>query len=423
MKKLRIAFFVWEYPPKIVGGLGTFAQYVAPEMVKQGHDISLFTMNDQQGTLKTREILGGVEVHRPLIVPTEDIFPLYVTDDLKEWGAKAKFFADIVSYNIIATSKFGNELIQKEGYHFDIISAHDWLSAMAGIIAKKQTGLPLVFHIHSTEQGRTMGNGSQIIAHLERRAMEIADRVITVSNPMEEELFRLGISPKKISVSWNGIDIKRYNPENTKPEEVQALREKYGIEPDDKMILFVGRATLVKGILELVMAMPLVLRVHPKARLVILARGELEGSIRALINRLGLANDVKTRFEFVPEDERILHYAACDVAAFPSHYEPFGIVSLEAMAMEKPVIVGSCGVCGFRDQVISSGLEQTGFHVDGKNPADIAQWGIIAALNNPEASREMGKKGRQRAKEYFTWNKAAKSILNVYQEVIEKKNP
>ena len=84
MNILRVGFFVWEYPPRLVGGLGTYAEYLAHEFVDIGHDVSVFTLND--GSLKTREILRGVEVHRPLIADASNIFPFFVVDDLKKWG-------------------------------------------------------------------------------------------------------------------------------------------------------------------------------------------------------------------------------------------------------------------------------------------------------------------------------------------------
>jgi glycosyltransferase involved in cell wall biosynthesis len=83
---------------------------------------------------------------------------------------------------------------------------------------------------------------------------------------------------------------------------------------------------------------------HPEAKLVVLGSGDLEGTVVNLIKRLGIGNNVSVRFEFVTESERIAYYAACDIAVLPSLYEPFGIVSLEAMAMEKPIVVGASGV-------------------------------------------------------------------------------
>ncbi|MDD1742252.1 MAG: glycosyltransferase family 4 protein, partial [Methanotrichaceae archaeon] len=122
----------------------------------------------------------------------------------------------------------------------------------------------------------------------------------------------------------------------------------------------------------------------------------------------------------VPEEERIRHLAACDIAVFPSKYEPFGIVALEAMAMEKPVIVGASGVSGLREIVVPSGDYWTGVHVNGQNPADIFGWGLKPLLSlSTEELIEMGKRGRRRAEEYFTWTRIAKQTAEIYTQTIE----
>lgn len=146
---MRIGFFVWEYPPQIVGGLGTYAEYITREFVELGHDVSVFTLNP--GDLKTREILKGVEVHRPLIANAEDVFPMFVVDDLKRWGTNIRFFSDLFIYNVLSATKFVNGLIQQEMYKFDVACVHDWLSSIAGLIIKNETNIPVVFHVHSTE--------------------------------------------------------------------------------------------------------------------------------------------------------------------------------------------------------------------------------------------------------------------------------
>ena len=128
------------------------------------------------------------------------------------------------------------------------------------------------------------------------------------------------------------------------PQRIAALREKYGVPKDWNMLLFVGRLSWVKGARNLLLAMPSVLKEYPNTKLVILGKGEEQNDILESAERLNIKDNVAVRFDFVPESERILHYAASDVCVFPSTYEPFGIVSLEAMAMEKPVVVGARGV-------------------------------------------------------------------------------
>jgi glycogen(starch) synthase len=411
---VRIGFFVWEYPPQLVGGLGTYAEYITHEFVELGHDVSVFTLNP--GNLETKEIMNGVEVHRPMIADASNVFPMFVTDDLLKWGTNIRFFNDIFIYNVLSATKFINGLIKKEGYKFNIVCVHDWLSGIAGIITKNETRLPVVFHVHSTEWGRSGGQGSQVVSHLEQATARLADRIITVSYAMRDDLVRHGWAESKIGVVWNGVDPERYNPQNCKPEQIDAIREKYGIANDWNLLLFVGRLTWVKSVRNLVQAMPAVLKEYPKTKLVILGKGEEQKDIVEMATRLGIKENIVYRFEFVPEDERILHYAAADVCIFPSIYEPFGIVSLEAMAMEKPIVVGAQGVVGFREQVISSGPNQTGIHINGEDPNDIA-WGIKETLIDPKRAKVWGENGRKRALELFTWRKVAEQTADIYKSI------
>jgi glycogen(starch) synthase len=412
---LRIGFFVWEYPPRIVGGLGTYAEYLAHEFVDIGHDVSVFTLNS--GNLKTRQILRGVEIHRPLVADASNVFPFFVVDDLKKWGTNIRLFNDIFIYNILSSTKFLNALIKKESYHFDVVCVHDWLSSIAGLIIKNESNIPVVFHTHSTEWGRSAGIGSEVVSHLEDAMAHRSDKIITVSYAMQKDLVLHGWPQSKISVVWNGVDPNRYDPRKANPEDIKKIRKLYNVPKDWNMLLFVGRLTWVKSVTNLLQAMPIVLKDYPNTKLVILGKGEEQADIVQTAERLGIKNNIVYRFDFIPEDERILHYAASDVCIFPSIYEPFGIVSLEAMAMEKPIVVGARGVVGFKEQVISSGSGQTGVHINGEDPVDIA-WGIRETLKNPEKARNWGENGRKRVMEYFTWEKVAKETIKIYQSLI-----
>ena len=416
---MRIGFFVWEYPPRLVGGLGTYAEYITREFVELGHDVSVFTLND--GTLKTKEVMRGVEVHRPLIADASNVFPMLVTDDLKRWGKNIRFFNDIFIYNVLSSTKFLNSLIKKEGYSFDLACVHDWLSCISGLIIKNESKIPVVFHVHSTEWGRSGDTGSEVVSHLERATGQNADAIVTVSNAMQDDLVKHGWPQNKINVVWNGVDPDEYNPKGCKKEDVSKVRMNYGIPEDWNMLLFLGRLTWVKSVKNLIQALPMVLKDYPKTKLVILGKGEEQSDIIEMANRLGVKDNIVYRFDFVPEDERILHYAAADMCIFPSVYEPFGIVSLEAMSMAKPVVVGARGVVGFREQVISSGPDQNGLHVNGEDPSDIA-WAIRETLSDPQRAQLWGENGRKRVIEYFTWRKAAEQTLETYKNVTKDTN-
>jgi len=411
---MRIGFFVWEYPPSLVGGLGTYAEYITQEFLDIGHDVCVFTLN--RGGLKTREILKGVEVHRPLIADASNVFPFFVVDDLKKWGTNIKLFNDIFIYNILSATKFINGLIKKEKYNFDVVCVHDWLSSISGLVIKNETKIPVVFHVHSTEWGRSGGQGSEVVSHFEGAMAQNANKVITVSYAMQEDLIRHGWQQSKISAVWNGVDAEKYNPRKIKKEDAMAIRERYGVPDGWNMLLFVGRLSWVKGVRNLLIGMPSVLKEYPNTKLVILGKGEEQSDIVETADRLGIKEKVVYRFDFIPENERILHYATADACVFPSTYEPFGIVSLEAMAMEKPVVVGARGVVGFKEQVLSAGTDQNGIHVNGEDPSDIA-WGIKEVLRNPDKARNWGENGRKRVLELFTWRKVAEETLKIYESL------
>ncbi|MEM5825896.1 MAG: glycosyltransferase family 4 protein [Candidatus Aenigmatarchaeota archaeon] len=412
---MRIAFFVWEFWPRLVGGLGTYAIEITRKFSELGHEVVVFTLND--GNLPTLENWQGIEVHRPLILDITHTLPLVIREDIKRWGTGLKFFADVFCYNYLSATKFVNQLIKKEGKSFDVAAFHDWLSAFSGIAIKDNVkNLPCVFHLHSVEEQRNLGGGAEIIKEVEKIASKKVDKIITVSYSLKDYLISIGYDQEKIEVCWNGCDPEKYNMKNVDKELLENLRKRYGVE-DKRVILFVGRLTYIKGVRQLIEAFPLVKQEFPNVKLVMLGKGEEYSELVTLAQRLGVFEDIVIRSEWVSEEERIAHYALADVCVFPSLSEPFGIVSLEAMAMEKPVVVGASGISGLKEQVIPSGDNRTGVHVDGRNPSDIA-WGIKEVLRNPKEAEKWGKNGRKRVVENFTWDIVAKRTLEVYESVL-----
>ena len=419
---MKIALLVYEYPPKIVGGLGTYAAEITRKFVLLGHDVTVFTMNDDKGSLPTRELLRGIEIHRPVHIDVSDSLPDVVAEDVRKWGRGIQFFSKILMYNYLSASKMINELVRRDDFKYDLVVAHDWLSVIAGISIKKELRMPLFFHVHSNERGRTLGNGSEVVSSIERRGARMADMVVTVSYAMQDELIQAGFSAEKIQVCYNGVDPEKYSLERVSEEKVMEVKQRYGLGNEDLMTLFIGRLVWIKGVDKLIRAMPQVLEKVPNAKLVIVGLGDMRDYLERLVRNLNLQDVVKFRFEFIPEEERIAHYAACDVAVYPSLYEPFGIVTLEAMSMEKPVVVGATGVSGMREIVVTSGPDQCGFHINPNDPADIA-WGIVNAIQDPEKKAQFGRNGRKRVLERFTWERAAERTVQVYTELLESKKP
>jgi glycosyltransferase involved in cell wall biosynthesis len=319
----------------------------------------------------------------------------------------------------MSASHLVNILVRKQNQTFDIIDGHDWLGIIGGMIAKKELNIPLIFHIHSTEVGRSIGRGSHTIQDIEFEGGQVADGIITVSNSMKDELEKLGFDGDKIKVCWNGVDPSKYDPKKITNDDIQTIRKRYNIKDDENMLLFVGRLVNVKGVDNLIKSMPKVLYDFPKTKLVILGVGGMEWGLKKLTENLGLQNNVIFRNEFVSELERIQHYAASDVVVLPSTYEPFGIVCTEAMSMAKPAVVGATGTNGFREQIISSGEKQCGIHINPHKPEDI-YWGIKQVLKLDDKGVNMGKNGRERVIETFSWEEVAKRTIEIYKEFIER---
>jgi len=416
---MEIVFFVYEFPPYMVGGLGTYAKYVTREFVKMGHDVTVFSMH--AGDAPTRDLYGGVEVHRPIVkdMNLSLLLPMFIPEEIRGWSESGrKYFGDIFLYNVLSASKLINDLVRSENRKVDLVVSHDWLGSIGGILSSSGLKKPLVFHVHSTEQGRT-GDGSETIKRLERITADHAKRVITVSYAMRDHLVRLGYEERKIRVVYNGIDAEKYSPDRVPLEESLRLRESLGISPDEFMILFVGRLTWVKGADTLVRAMPEILTAVPNAKLVILGVGEQQDLLKNEISRLGIEDKVVLKYKFLCEEEKIKFYAASDICVFPSKYEPFGIVCTEAMSMGKPVVVGARGVSGFREQVIPSGPNQCGFHINPYDPSDIAKF-VVMLLEDENLRKRCGENARRRVLENFTWGRVAKNTIKVYDEAVSE---
>jgi glycogen synthase len=413
---MKIVHFSWEFPPNIRGGLGTFTTELSQKQAALGNHVTVFTLNSGNN-LSPLEKWNGVEVHRPKTLDFSSSLKLFANQDVKAWGSHFKFFADVINYNISSASHFVNTLIKTNGRSFDIIDAHDWLGIIGGTIVKKELKLPLIFHIHSTEGGRSLGGGSQTIKNIEFEGGEAADCIITVSHAMKNELQHLGFPAEKIQVCWNGVDPEKYNLDCIDPQDVFTLRKNYGITTDEVMLFFVGRLVKVKGVDNLVQAMPSVLQEFPYTKLVLLGVGDMETDIRKMIKNFGLQNKVILRNEFVSEEERILHYAASDVVVIPSLYEPFGIVCTEAMSMGKPVVVSARGTNGMREQVVPSGDDQCGRHVNPFDPSDIS-WGIKQVLESKEQRFQMGNNARKQVMQHFSWDIITQRTLEIYKEFI-----
>jgi len=413
---VSVAHFSWEFPPKIWGGLGTFATELTKQQKTMGNDVSVFAVNDQN-SMKPFDTWNGISVFRPKLVDFTNELSLVSNNDLQQWGDHLSFFSTVLGYNILSASKLVDELNHSNQKSIDIIDAHDWLGILGGIMAKQSLHSPLVFHVHSTEHGRSVGGGSSTISSIEKHGGDIADGVITVSYAMKDELIGLGFPKDKIHVCWNGIDPEKYDLSSVPEEKINELRHRYGVKDDEIFLFFIGRLVTVKGISQLVEAMPDIVSSYPKVKLVALGVGDLGESLKKRVKELDVQDHVVFRTEFVSEEERIYHYAASDLVVLPSLYEPFGIVCTEAMSMKKPVVVGARGVTGMREQVVAEGDGQCGMHINPNDPNDVA-WGVKELLSRQDEWSQFGENARNRVFELFTWEKITSRTMDIYKTII-----
>ncbi|MEM2756425.1 MAG: glycosyltransferase, partial [Candidatus Bathyarchaeia archaeon] len=135
---MEITFFTYEYPPYVVGGLGTYAEYLTRWLVRMGHDVTVFSMHTKNAP--TRDVYMGVEVHRPIVenITISLLLPMFIPEEVQRWSEEGrKFFGDVFLYNVLSASKLVNDLVRNEGRKVDLIASHDWLGSIGGILSSR----------------------------------------------------------------------------------------------------------------------------------------------------------------------------------------------------------------------------------------------------------------------------------------------
>ena len=384
---MRIAMLSWESLHSIpVGGVGVHVTELAAALQRKGHEIHIYTrMGHGQ---REYELIEGVHYHRcPFALNGNFV------DEVNEM---CRSFVR----HLFSTEDF-------MGAPFDVVHAHDWLTANAMIWIKQGRGRKTVFTIHSTEYGRSgnyFGNGQSVRVRFQERAgTEWADRVIAVSTPLKNEvMWMYNVPDGKLSVVHNGVNVHNYDGW-VDPNEI---RSRYGIGPVDPTVLFSGRLVHQTGPDLLIDAIPSVLRSHPHAKFVFAGDGEMRGGLERRAHQLGVAH--ATRFLGFQQNGTLANlYKACDAVCVPSRNEPFGIVVLEAWSAGKPVVSSRNG--GPAEFVRH---EVNGLKVD-PNPNSIA-WGLGTLFTNFEWARWMGRNGRHAAERDFSWDTAADRAMSAY---------
>jgi alpha-maltose-1-phosphate synthase len=293
----------------------------------------------------------------------------------------------------------------------DVAHAHTWYADMAGHWIRTLHRIPLVVTLHSMEPLRPwkadqLGSGYLLSSWIEKTAVEGADRVIAVSAKMREDILaHFDADPGKVVVIHNGID-----PDRFRRTEARDHLERLGVR--EPYVLFVGRITDQKGIFHLLEAAP---KMPPGVQVVLCASAPDTPEIEQRL-RTAVANhpNVKWIFEMVSHDVVVQLYSHAEVFACPSVYEPFGIINLEAMACETPVVASAVG--GILE-VVEDG--KTGLLVPPARP-DLLADALLRVLNDKAAARAMGKAGRKRVEDKFSWASVAARTQEVYGDAIEE---
>ena len=424
---IRVLMFGWEFPPHIAGGLGTACYGLTKGLASQGVRV-LFVMpkaggDEDQSAVKIinasdvemmaswtewekyKENVRFMEV-RSILVPymSPDLFEKTVSETVEGKRASGK-----ISYGnkFQFSGKYGANLMEEVGRYamvagtiaareqFDVIHAHDWLTYMAGIVAKKVSGKPLVIHVHATEFDRSGEHVNQEVYDIERKGMEEADRVITVSNWTRNIVInRYGIAPEKVVTVHNAVDFK--NSEDT--------AEERGVK--EKVVTFLGRITFQKGPEYFIEAAHKVLKRYPGVRFVMAGSGDMLAQSIRRVAQLKMA----THFHFTgflkgDDVQKMFRYS--DVYVMPSVSEPFGISPLEAMRSGVPSIISKqSGVA----EVLKHSIKVDYWDVDALADA------IYGLLSYPALAKVVGESGFEEVNN-LKWENAAIKIKKVYEDL------
>ena len=401
---MRVVMLSWEYPPRIVGGIARHVEELTWALAERGDEIHVITC-DHPGA-PAEENVRGVHVHR--------VSPACHASDFVHWlhllNGAMHARADRLLQEWIAPDE---ELRKRNSENGILLHAHDWLVHFCARELKHEFKIPLIATIHATEHGRNNGIHTALqrsIASTEWELSYEAWRVIVCSAFMQQQVTEhLELPPDKIDVIPNGVRASKFDFDFS-PEEAGRFRAQFA-RLDEQLVFFVGRMVAEKGAHLLLEAFSKARKRIPTARLLIVGGGDTE-PLKQLAEKLTLGDHV-TFTGFVPDDVLLRLYRVIDVAAFPSLYEPFGIVALEAMAACVPVIVSDAG--GF-PEVVEHNV--TGI-VFPRGDSDALADAIVGILRDPARAHSLADNGLRRVHDHFNWDRLAARTHQVYEQVWE----
>ena len=421
--------FGWEFPPHITGGLGTACFGLTKGLAKHDVDmifvvpkaygdedeqaVRLLNASDISFDLKDEEYsefwnkIKYMEIGSSIIPYVDPVEFAKHYEENKKTGEK--YTSNVFSKNYTFSGKYGLNLMEEVSRYaligsgiaakeeHDIIHAHDWLCYPAGIAAKKASGKPLVVHMHATEFDRTGGNVNQEVYDMEREGMMAADRVITVSNLTRKVVIdKYGIDPAKVITVHNAVD------QDVSGEILETKRKM-----KEKVVTFLGRITFQKGPEYFIEAAYKILQKDDNIRFVMAGSGDMLNKMVERVAHLKIAD--KFHFTgFLKGDDVSNMFALSDVFVMPSVSEPFGIVPLEAMRSNVPVVISKqSGVA----EILQHALKIDYWDVD-------AMADSIYGLCKYDGLSSMFKTYGKIEVENLKWENAALEVKSVYEQVL-----
>lgn len=377
---MRALMFGWEFPPHILGGLGTASYGLTRGMAQQDDMEILFVIprpwgDEDQSFLR---IIGANSVPVPGRGCIE--FSGRYPDNLVE---------EIGNYEQV-----GRELAYRE--QFDIIHSHDWLTYPAGIAAKQVSGKPLVIHVHATDFDRSRGNVNPTVYAIERRGMDMADHIMCVSNLTRRTVIeKYGQDPAKVSTVHNAVEPLEH------PEEFVKHPRK------DKLVTFLGRITMQKGPEYFVEAAARVLAKTDGVRFVMAGSGDKMHEMIELVAKRGIAD--KFHFPGFMRGKQVQEILAdSDVYIMPSVSEPFGISPLEAMQVGCPSIISHQSGCA---EILTHAIKTDYWDIDAMADA------IYAIVKYPAMYKSLHTLGQAEVNE-IRWYNAGLKVRAIYNRVL-----
>jgi glycosyltransferase involved in cell wall biosynthesis len=391
-RELSVMMLSWEFPPRIIGGISPHVSYLSKSLAKNGVKVYVVTC-DFPGA-PAHEVLDGVEVFR-----------------IDSYKNPSPDFATWVYLMNVNMQKEAASLIHDLGGNVDVIHAHDWLVATAGIGLKHVFRRPFFATIHSTEIGRRNGihfDYERMIHETEAWLTYEAWKVICCSDYMVSHVqWAFGLPSDKLIMVPNGVSYDVYSKYEN--ENLGEFRRRFAL-PEEKIVLFVGRLVYEKGVHVFVNAVQRVLE-KVNAKFIIVGNGYMKDQLSGLVKGMGLAH--KVLFTGFVDDETLRRLQRCaDASVVPSLFEPFGIVALEAMAAGSPVVVSDTG--GLSEIVEH---DVSGVKVYVNNPESLA-WGIIRVLTDDGYANWLRTNAYKKIQEKYDWDKIAQQTKTIYNNVL-----